>query len=92
MPLHMERISATTANGTATPQAWVPEERSYYWIATAREEDAHLTQGQTRWFPLRTSEPPVSNRAFEARVGNATTVMKLGFGPEVLTDMVRAVE
>lgn len=41
---------------------------------------------------MRTSEPPVSNRAFEARVGNATTVMKLGFGPEVLTDMVRAVE
>ncbi|MEA4884043.1 MAG: helix-turn-helix domain-containing protein [Clostridia bacterium] len=78
-----------------TVSAWsrehgVNSRRLYYWIAKFRE-DSRLAE-QTRWLQLQTGEPPVSDCAFEVRVGNATIVVKPGFDPEALTDIVRALE
>ena len=63
----------------------------YYWIARFREENAQPAW-QTRWLQLQTGEPPVSDCAFEVKVGNATIVVRPGFDPEALTEMVRALE
>jgi len=60
----------------------------YYWIAEFREEDA-LSAAQTRWLQLETSEFPVSAGVFEARVSNATTVVRPGFDPDTLASIVR---
>jgi len=64
--------------------------RMYYWVARFREEEAQQAS-QTRWVQLQTGETPVSDCAFEVRVGNATIVVKPGFDPEALTEVVRAI-
>ena len=69
----------------------IDSQRMYYWIARFREEEAQLAS-HTRWFQLQTGEPAVSDCAFEVRVGNATIVVKPGFDPEALTEVVRALE
>ena len=59
----------------------------YYWAEKFREEDAPPAS-QAGWVQLEAVESPVSDGAFEVRIGSATVVVKPGFDPEAFASIV----
>lgn len=56
------------------------------------EKKETLSAGRTQWLQLHTDESPALDEAIEVRVGKAVVVVRPGFDPELLANVVRAIE
>ncbi len=56
------------------------------------EKKEMLSAERTQWLQLHTDESPPLEGAVEVRVGKAVVVVRPGFDPKLLADVVRAIE
>lgn len=63
----------------------------YYWLNRFRDAEAH-PEMPAQWAQVTVAEPGVPAAALAVRVGNAVIEVRSGFDPELLTNVVRALQ